>query len=80
MDAVQTLKDLGDAVAAAQAKAAKLTAYKQELAKLVAERQSVIDAAQQDYDDAKVATDRLQDQLRQVLGGLLPDSRVRLSK
>jgi hypothetical protein len=80
MDAVQTLKDLGDAVADAQAKADTLAGYKRELAAIVAEKQATIDMAQQAYDDAKVATDRLQEQLRQVLGNLLPDPRVRLSK
>ncbi len=80
MDAVQVLKNLGDAVADAQEKADALAKYKKELADITAAKQKMIDAAQQAYDDAKVATDRLQEQLRQVLGNLLPDPRVRLSK
>jgi hypothetical protein len=80
MDEVPTLTELSAAIADAKVKAETLAGYKRDLAAIVAERQTTIDQAQQEYDDAKIAMDRLQEQLRQVLSNVFPDSRVRLSK
>lgn len=81
MDVAALLNELGAAVADAKQKADVVTAQKAELAALTAKRQQAIDTAQQAYDDAKMAADRLQAQVRDVIGVLLPapDPRFRVS-
>lgn len=82
MDVAQLLNDLGAAVADAKAKADTVTRLRADLAAVVAEKQADIDAAQHEYDDAKVAADRLQANVRDVIGELLPapDPRFRVSQ
>jgi len=81
MDVAGLLNELGSAVADAKAKADYVANQKADLAALVAGRQADIDKAQQEYADAKIAVDRLQEQVRAVMGELLPapDPRFRSS-
>lgn len=82
MDVVTLLNQLGSAVAAAKAKADVVAGLKADLAKYTADKQVAIDAAQSAYDDAKIAADRLQASVRDLIGELLPapDPRFRVSK
>lgn len=81
MDVSKLLNELGAAVADAKAKADVVSTLKAELAKVTAAKQKQVDTAQQAYDDAKVAADRLQESVRAVIGELLPapDPRFRVS-
>ena len=80
-DVSALLNELGSAVGDAKAKKQTVEAYKAELAALIAEKQVAIDTAQQAYDDAKVAADRLQAAVRDLIGELLPapDPRYRVT-
>lgn len=82
MDVSTLLNELGAAVADAKAKADVVTRQKTELAEIVADRQAAIDEAEQAYQDAKIAVDRLQAQGREVIDAILPaqDHRFRVSR
>lgn len=75
------LNALGDAVADAKKKSSIVETLKADLAAYTGAKQAEIDAAVQDYADAKVAADRLQQQARDVMGAILPmpDPRFRIS-
>lgn len=82
MDVAQLLNELGAAVADARDKGEVAAGLRADLAAYVAEKQAGIDAAVMAYEDAKVAAERLQSSVREVIGELLPagDPRVRQSK
>ena len=75
------LKELGGAVKEAKAKKQAVDAARADLAAVIAAKQAEIDTAQQAYDDAKVAADRLQASVRELIGELLPapDPRFRVT-
>ncbi len=81
-DPIPLLSELGAAVGAAKQKSDAVSLLKAQVATFVSEKQVEIDALQQEYDDAKVAADRLQEQVRALIGELLPmpDPRVRMSR
>ena len=76
------LNTLGSAVDAAKAKGDAVAKLKADLASYTAKKQTEIDAAQTEYDDARVAAERLQGQVRELIGVLLPvaDPRIRMSQ
>ncbi len=80
-DVATSLNELGKAVTDAKAKADVVTTKKAALAKYVADKQAEIDAAQTEYDDAKVAAERLKESVRSLIGELLPapDPRFRVT-
>lgn len=81
MDVAQLLNEVATAVEAAKAKYDTVADLRAELAAYTTAKQADIDAAQQEYDDAKVAADRLQANARDYIGQILPapDPRFRVS-
>lgn len=81
MDVAGLLNDLGDAVANAKTKAEVVSDLRTDLASYTATKQSAIDAATADYADAKIAADRLEAQVRELIGSILPspDPRYRVT-
>ncbi len=74
MEFSQAWNDFGTAVSEAKQKADVVASLKYELAQIVASKQAAIDAAQQEYNDAKVAVDRLKVLMSDVMAELLPVS------
>lgn len=92
MDVMKTLQALSDAVSEAKARRAVVAAAVQTQADTVAKltaalesgranTQAAVDTAQAAYDEARGVAERLQAQLRDSIGDLLPaaDPRVRMS-
>jgi hypothetical protein len=81
MDVARLLQDLSNAVEAAKEKGEVVSGLRADLSSYTKTKQAEIDSAVEEYTDAKVYADRLQEQARELIGVLLPapDPRFRVT-
>jgi hypothetical protein len=77
MDVARLLQDLSNAVEAAKEKGDVVNGLRADLASYTATKQAEIDAAVEEYTDAKVSAERLQEQAREAIGAILPAPETR---